>query len=260
MQCTTHAQLIVIVINKFVVETQRIRKVSKMTAFLVMIPILMFGLSTINLLLTIQNLQDSRRIESLKSQRSKLENYSKLLVKSAREYIDSQINYIRYRSQLEKDKLHDNAITPERSSYVYHLKDKMISNKLDLRVNIEVMSIGLTSSDYPDTQKLLFELITDLQEYSSQWDNTLYTRVNEADLEQYSDGVDERIKEMINLISQTQDQLTHKIRETNLYMDIMKRFKRKAINPIIEPLFEPFEIPSFEDIQNKFKIHKKNRK
>lgn len=207
-----------------------------MTSFIVIVPVLMFILSSINLLLTIKYQNDSRRIDSLRSQRDKIQAYAEKVVTACRVYLESQLLYARSRTSLEADKADGNEITVQRSTYVYGLKDAVLQNRIRLHVIMELMHIEIANSEFPNVKTKLEEMFKEFRAYSDQWDNQRMARYTDEELDAYADEVNKRIAAIVELFGRTQDQLTMSIHNTNLYADAMKHFKKATIDPLFAPI------------------------
>lgn len=212
-----------------------------MTAFIVIVPVLMFILSSISLLLTIKYQNDSRRIDSLRSQRDKIQAYAEKVVTGCRIYLESQLLYVRSRNSLEADKAAGNEITTQRSTYVYGLKDAVLQNRIQLHVIMELMHIEIANSEFPKVKMNLDEMFKEFRTYSSQWDNQRMAQYTDEELDAYVNEVNNRIAAVVKLFGRTQDQLTMSIHNTNLYADAMKHFKQITIDPLFDPITKKHE-------------------
>lgn len=212
-----------------------------MTAFIVIVPVLMFILSSISLLLTIKYQNDSRRIDSLRSQRDKIQAYAEKVVTGCRIYLESQLLYVRSRNSLEADKAAGNEITTQRSTYVYGLKDAVLQNRIQLHVIMELMHIEIANSEFPKVKMNLDEMFKEFRTYSSQWDNQRMAQYTDEELDAYVNDVNNRIAAVVKLFGRTQDQLTMSIHNTNLYADAMTHFKQITIDPLFDPITKKHE-------------------
>lgn len=212
-----------------------------MTAFIVIVPVLMFILSSISLLLTIKYQNDSRRIDSLRSQRDKIQAYAEKVVTGCRIYLESQLLYVRSRNSLEADKAAGNEITTQRSTYVYGLKDAVLQNRIQLHVIMELIHIEIANSEFPKVKMNLDEMFKEFRTYSSQWDNQRMAQYTDEELDAYVNEVNNRIAAVVKLFGRTQDQLTMSIHNTNLYADAMKHFKQITIDPLFDPITKKHE-------------------
>lgn len=205
-----------------------------MTAFLVLIPIFMFAISSINLLLTIKYRNDSRKIDALRVQLTVLRTYSEKLVMACVGYIDAYKAYLTARLSLEYDNLNNQEITLERSNYVYKLKDDLLKTQRTLRIISATVNIEMGDTDFPHVKTKIIGLINQLQESEFNWESLDINPKSIANINDFDESLMLILNEIIDLLCKTQYQLRQEINETNLYRDIIKRAKHITIDPLFE--------------------------
>ena len=205
-----------------------------MTAFLVLIPIFMFAISSINLLLTIKYRNDSRKIDALRVQRTVLQTYSEKLVTACVGYIDAYKAYLTARLSLEYDNLNNQEITLERSNYVYKLKDDLLKTQRTLRIISASVNIEMGDTDFPHVKTKIIELINQLQESEFNWESLEINPKSIANINEFDESLTLILNEIIDILCKTQCQLRQEIDETNLYRDIIKHAKHITIDPLFE--------------------------
>lgn len=209
-------------------------QVTYMTAFLVLIPIFMFIISSVNLLLTIKYRNDSRKIDALRVQRTRLQTYSEKLVTACVGYIDAYKAYLTARLSLEYDNQNKQEITLERSNYVYKLKDDLLNMQRTLRIISSIVDIEMADTDFPHVKTKLVGLITQLQSADFDWDSLEIHPKSITDITDFDESLTFILNDIIDLLCKTQYQLRQEINETNLYRDIIKHAKHITIDPLFE--------------------------
>lgn len=205
-----------------------------MTTFLVIVPLLMLILSIISMLLTIKYQNDSRQIDSLRSQRSSIKDYAEKLITAYRIYIESLTQYSTERYLLELALRDKKDITSSRSDYVYKLKDTVRKNRITLQVTAEIMRIEIANSEFPNVKSQLDNMFQSFETLASNWESNNPIDYTPDNIKVFQETANHQITELVILFGRTQDQLTQDIHNTNLYMDIMKRFKHVTIDPLFD--------------------------
>lgn len=209
-------------------------QVKYMTAFLVLVPIFMFIISSINLLLTIKYRNDSRKIDALRVQRTVLQTYSEKLVTACVGYIDAYTAYLTARLSLAYDNLNNQEITLERSNYVYKLKDDLLKTQRTLRIISATVNIEMGDTDFPHVKTKIIGLIDQLQESEFNWESLEINPKSIANINDFDESLMLILNEIIDLLCKTQCQLRQEIDETNLYRDVIKHAKHITIDPLFE--------------------------
>ena len=209
-------------------------------SFLVIVPILMFGLSSLSLLLTIKFQTDSRKIDAKRAQRTALQNYAEKLIASARDFINAQAQYLEERLKLEADRKDSREITAARSSYVYDLKDRVAQKELEMQMALEMLHVEISNTDFPRVLTLVEEIAKRIRIQTMIIGNKDFPELQQADIANFRLSTDKEIASLIDLFARTQDHLSDEINNINLYKDLTQRFARnsaKTAKALIDPLF-----------------------
>ncbi|MDR0300504.1 MAG: hypothetical protein LBI13_10590 [Streptococcaceae bacterium] len=210
-----------------------------LSTFLVIVPMLMFILSSLSLLLNIKYQSDQRKIDSLRSQRNTIRDYATGLINTSRNYVNTQIQYLEELFKIQEDIRQGKSIDPARSSFVYSLKDQAAKQSSLLQVTIETNPIVVSNVEFPVVQGKITQATRHIQVLTSATGRIEPALLEEIDIENFKINTNREIKNLIHLFAKTQDHLTKEIRDTSLYNELIKRFTKKSKKIIIDPLFSP---------------------
>ncbi len=207
----------------------------------------MFILSSLSLLINIKYQSDQRKIDSLRSQRNTIRDYATNLINTTRNYVNLQLQYLEELMKIQKDLRSKKVIDPDRSLYVYSLKDQAAKQASILQVTIETNPIVISNIDFPVVQKEIEKSTYHIQVLTSATGNIDPTLLTVIDIENFRINTNREIRNLIHLFAATQNHITEEIHNTNFYNDLLKSFGRKSKEMLIDPLFSQTSSPDEND-------------
>ncbi|MFV0556798.1 MAG: hypothetical protein ACK5LM_06850 [Lactovum sp.] len=211
-----------------------------LSSFIIVVPVLMFILSSLSLLINVKYQSDQRKIDSLRSQRQNIRDYATDLITASRNYVNTQVQYLEDRLKIQKDIEKGHSIDASRSVFVYGLKDEVIKKASLLQVIIETHAIAISNVEFPVVQAKIIESTERIQYMTHKAGHIKISNLGYEDIEELKKLTNEEIRNLILLFSKTQDFLTMQIRDTSFYNDMVRKFTKESKKILIDPLFSDF--------------------